>query len=232
MNVRTIAAAQTCSLSAVASIVHDLRNPLATIHGGAEMLVHSKLSPPQIHRVARNVYSASIRIRELLEEFLYRSSGSKDEKELCDVRDLVTCAVDRVAASAELQSVEIVQEVPAGLTVALDWYRIHRVLVNLLVNALDAMPHGGTVHVSAEPDRDSVLIQVRDTGPGIAPQIWDRLFEPFATAGKPHGIGLGLATSRQAVLDHGGEMWAKSSNRGACFSFLLPAAIPQETGSR
>lgn len=227
MNVVTIAVEQTGSLSAVASIVHDLRNPLATIHGSAEMLVRSNLSQPQVHRIARNMYCASVRMRELLEEFFDRSRRAEKEAELSDVRELVTGAVDKIAVSAEFQSVHIEQVVPEGLAVALDRHRIHRVLVNLLVNALEVMPDGGTIHISAVSDRRSVLIRVRDTGPGITPEIRGRLFQPFATAGKASGIGLGLAFSRQAVIDHGGEMWAESSHRGACFAFRLPRTIPQ-----
>ncbi len=83
------------------------------------------------------------------------------------------------------------------------------------------MPKGGTIRVTAESDLGSVLIRVRDTGPGIAPEIWDRLFQPFTTVGKPNGVGLGLASSRQAVLNHAGEMWAKSSPKGASFRFVF-----------
>jgi signal transduction histidine kinase len=106
---------------------------------------------------------------------------------------LITSAVDEIAVSAQYQSVTIVQVVPEDLAIALNRHRIHRVLVNLLVNALEAMPNGGTIHISAVSDRGSVLIEVRDTGPGIAPEIRDWLFQPFATAGKASGIGLGLA---------------------------------------
>src|SRR5690242_8777851 len=83
---------------------------------------------------------------------------------------------------------------------------------------------GGRILISAVSKRHSILIRVRDSGTGIAPEIRDRLFQPFATAGKANGIGLGLALSRQAVLDHGGEMWAESSFKGACFAVRLPLA--------
>jgi len=231
MNVVTITSEQMGSLSAIVSIVHDLRNPLAAIHSSAEMLVRSRLSQPQVHRIARHIYHASVRMRELLEEFLARSRGAEKKVEPSDVRELVTSAVDKIAVSAEAQSVHIVQVVPEGLVIALDRHRMHRVLVNLLVNALEVMPNGGTIHISAVSDHRSVLIQVRDTGPGITPEIRGRLFQPFATAGKANGIGLGLAFSRQAVIDHGGEIWAESSPRGACFAFRLPRTIPQRTVS-
>jgi len=225
MSTATITADQTALLSEVQSFVHDLRNPLAAIHGSAEILVRSSLSQPQVHRLARNMYSASIRMTELLQQCLEQSQGRDRKFELFDLRDVVTSAVERVAVSAEFQSVRIEQDVPQSLLVAIDRQRIHRVLVNLLANALEVMPHGGAIHISAVAERRSVLIRVRDTGPGIAPEIRDRLFQPFATAGKVNGIGLGLAFSRQAVIDHGGEIWSESPSRGACFVIRLPRTM-------
>jgi two-component system, NtrC family, sensor histidine kinase HydH len=210
------------SIAEITSIVHDLRNPLSAIHGSAEMLVSSRLSERQVHRIARNMYGASVRMKELLDEFLSRYRGTDKAIESCDLCELITSAVDRIALLAESQAVNIVQIVPKDFAIALDRQRIQRVLINLLVNALDVMPNGGTIRISAFLQHDSVLIEVRDTGPGIAPEIRDRLFQPFATAGKASGIGLGLAFSRQTVIDHGGDIWAESSSRGACFAFSLP----------
>ena len=218
----TIAAEEAASLSAVKSIVHDLRNPLATIHASAEMLAGSRLSQLQVHRIARNMYCASVRMRELLEEFLDRSRVTEKERELSDMCELIASAVEKVAISAEFQSVHIVQLVPKGIIVTLDRRLMRRVLVNLLVNALEVMPNGGTINISAISGQRSVLIRIRDSGPGITPEIRDRLFQPFATTGKENGIGLGLAFSRQTVSDHGGKIWAESSRRGACFAFRLP----------
>jgi signal transduction histidine kinase len=84
------------------------------------------------------------------------------------------------------------------------------------------MPTGGNIRISAIPQHSSVLIKVRDNGPGVDPEIRDRLFQPFATAGKSGGLGLGLAFSRQAVLDHGGQMWVETGGKGASFAFCLP----------
>src|SRR5690242_3290878 len=214
-------------LPEITSIVHDLRNPLSTIHGSAELLISSRLSEPQIQRIGRNMYGASIRIKELLDEVLTRFRGGERGAEPTDLGELVASAVDKIALVAEAQSVEIVQNVPQDLVLPLDRPRIQRVLVNLCVNALDVMPDGGTIRISAIPMPGCVLIKIRDTGPGIAPEIRERLFQPFATAGKAGGLGLGLALSRQAVLDHGGDMWVESSRRGACFAVRLPRMIPQ-----
>jgi signal transduction histidine kinase len=122
----------------------------------------------------------------------------------------------------------MVQNVPEYLVITVDRLRIQRVLVNLFVNALEAMPNGGIIRTSAVVVDQSVLIKVHDSGPGIAPEIRTRLFQPFATMGKAGGLGLGLALSRQAVFDHGGEMWAEPSSGGACFAFRLPRTSGQE----
>jgi signal transduction histidine kinase len=214
------------SIPEITSIVHDLRNPLSTLHGGAELLISSRLSGSQVHRVARNMYGATVRMTELLDEFFSRH-GRADSRESFDLRGLVTNAVDRIALMAESQSVRLIQDVPENLTIGADGKRMQRVLVNLLVNALEVLPDGGTIRISATAMGESILIQVRDTGPGISPEIRGRLFQPFVTAGKPNGIGLGLAWSRQTVIEHGGDMWAEPDSPGACFAFRLPRATPQ-----
>jgi len=206
----------------ITSIVHDLRNPLSTIHASAEVLVSSRLSERQVHRIARNLYGASVRMKELLDEVLIRYSGIDRDLEPCDLRELVISSMDKVALVAEAQSVQLIQNICENLVITLDRQRIQRVLVNLFVNALEVMPSGGKIRISAIPQHSSVLIKVRDTGPGIDPEIRDRLFQPFATAGKSDGLGLGLAFSRQAVLDHGGQMWVEAGGQGACFALYLP----------
>src|SRR6476620_7693049 len=111
MNTCTIAPDQAASVSEVESFAHDLRNPLAAIHISAEMLVRSSLSRPQVHRLARNMYCASVRICELLEQCLDRGRYAETSFEVADLRDVVASAVERIAVSAEFQSVRIVQNV-------------------------------------------------------------------------------------------------------------------------
>jgi signal transduction histidine kinase len=216
--------------SAAVSIIHDLRNPLATIRASSEVLIRAGLSECQVRRIARNVHGASVRIEELVAEFL-QCRGANRHRELCEIHELIVDAVERIAELAESQSVEIVQEVPEELHISVDRLRIHRVLVNLLVNALEAMPVGGSIRISTVSEPGAVLIHIRDTGPGLAPEICERLFEPYATVGKPGGIGLGLAFSRQAVIEHGGTIWAEACLRGACFVIRLPAIPVTATAS-
>ena len=210
MNRTTTVLEPTGKLPEIASLLHDLRNPLSTISASAEVLIGTGLSEPQIHRVARNLYCASVRMKELLDEVFNCCGRTNGGLTPCDIRELVTSAVDKVALVADSQSVKIVQNIPESMVITLDRQRIERVLVNLLVNALDVMPRGGYIRVSAVLEPRAVLIKVRDTGPGIDPEIQHLLFQPVATASKPGGLGLGLACSRQAVLDHGGRMWVET----------------------
>jgi signal transduction histidine kinase len=207
------------------SIVHDLRNPLAAIYGGAEMMVDADLPPAHMKRLAANIYRASRRIQELLQDLLNVSRGKTGAPELCRLREVASSACDSMAAAADTQGVAITLAIPPEIELPLDRSRMERAFVNLVGNALEAMPEGGKVRISASFEEGSALVQVEDTGPGIAPEIRANLFQPFVTAGKRNGLGLGLALTRQTVLEHGGDMWVESEpGRGARFFLRLPGA--------
>jgi len=207
------------------SIVHDLRNPLAAIYGGAEMLVDADLPPGHVKRLAGNIYRASRRIQELLQDLLNVSRGTRRAPEICRLREVASAACDSLASTAEAQNVTVSQEIPQDIELPLDRSRMERAFVNLIGNALEAMPEGGEVRISARVEGGSAVVSLQDTGPGVAPEIRSQLFQPFVSAGKRNGLGLGLALSRQTVLEHGGDMWVESvQGRGARFVFRLPLA--------
>ena len=207
------------------SIVHDLRNPLAAIYGGAEMLVDADLPPANVKRLAGNIYRASRRMQELLQDLLNVSRGKGTQPEMCRLREVAAAACEALAAAAEQQGVTLALEIPAEMEAPLERNRVERVFANLIGNALEAMADGGEVRMTAEMLDGAAVVHVEDTGPGIAPEIRAQLFQPFVSAGKRNGLGLGLALSRQTVLDHGGDMWVESApGRGARFSFRLPGA--------
>jgi signal transduction histidine kinase len=207
------------------SIVHDLRNPLAAIYGGAEMLVDADLPPAHVKRLAVNIYRASRRIQELLQDLLNVSRGKTNAPELCRLREVASAASDSLAATAEAQDVAVTLSIPPEIELPLDRSRMERVFVNLVANALEAMPGGGEIEISARLENGFAVVEVKDNGPGIAPEIKAKLFQPFVSAGKRNGLGLGLALTRQTVLEHGGDMWVDSEpGRGARFSIRLPGA--------
>ena len=212
------------------SIVHDLRNPLAAIYGGAEMLVDRDLAPAQVKRLAANIYNASRRIQSLLQDLLDVSRGTRSGPELCRLREVAAAACDALSTTAAAQQVNLLLELPGDIEVPVERSRIERTFVNLIGNAIEAMPQGGEVRISSRPEHGSVIVQVEDTGPGIAPEIRAKLFQPFVTAGKKNGLGLGLALARQTLLDHGGDMWVETApGRGARFCLRLPYTGPSAT---
>lgn len=207
------------------SIVHDLRNPLAAIYGGAEMLVDAELSSEQQRRLAANIYRSSRKIRDLLQELLDVSRAKDKPAEPCKLLGIVAAAREDLIRSAELQCVTISLDIPENIHVLVSRDRIERVFVNLIGNAIDAMREGGHVQLRAHQRADDVLVLVSDTGPGISEEAWPNLFRPFASFGKKNGLGLGLALSRQFVLDAGGDLWAeKTAAPGATFVLRLPVA--------
>jgi signal transduction histidine kinase len=203
------------------SIVHDLRNPLGTVFTGAEMLMQLDPASTQGKRLAANIYRAAGRMRELLADFAAANCGNNPTCEICKIRDVITAASEAALLPVESQGFQILQDVPEGLEICVQRSRIERVFFNLITNALEAMPHGGQIRIGARKAENRVLIEVEDTGPGIPRAIGDRLFEPFVTAGKEHGLGLGLTLSRQTVLDHGGDIWTEPAN-GTRFVICLP----------
>jgi signal transduction histidine kinase len=204
------------------SIVHDLRNPLASIYGGAEMMMDGHLSEAQLHRVAGNIYRSSRAINDLLQELVDVSRGRTQTPELCRLNEVIAAASDTQASSAEQQGVRIDAAIDPSIELPLERARIERVFLNLIGNALEAMPNGGCVEIRAERKEDCVLVRVDDTGPGIPASVRKHLFQPFFSQGK-NGLGLGLALSRQTLLDHGGDLWAEETeSSGARFRLRLP----------
>jgi len=205
------------------SIIHDLRNPLASIYGGAEMLVDTDLSPEQVRRLAANIYRSSRQVQNLLQELADVAEGRAHVREICRLREVIAAACAPVAASAEAHRVTIEVDAPENIELPLDRSPMERVFQNLIANAVEAMPAGGSISIRAERGESEVLVSVEDTGPGIPALIATQLFQPFVTAGKKNGLGLGLALSRKTVLSHGGSLWAEDKNGGARFVMRLPA---------
>jgi signal transduction histidine kinase len=203
------------------SILHDLRNPLGAIYTAAEILIDLDPATTQVQRLATNIFRAAGRMRELLADLNSVALGNTPTPEICDIREVITAASSAAWPTTDSRSVQIVIEVPEGIELPLIRPRMQSVFFNLIANALEAMPIGGRLHIAAREAGSCVLIEMEDTGPGIPQGILDRLFEPFVTAGKQYGLGLGLALARQTVLNHGGDIWVEPA-AGARFVIRLP----------
>jgi len=203
------------------SILHDLRNPLASICGCSEMLMDLELTPEQVKRLSGNIHQAVGRMRELLGNLFDVTQGKIAAAEPCSIPEMITRACEFSAAAAREQRIEISLDLQVHKEIQAVRGRMERVFINLVTNAVEAMPCGGRILISAKETTGFAFIEVEDSGPGIPPEIQDRLFEPFVSAGKKDGLGLGLATSLRTIRDHGGEMWTESA-QGARFVIRLP----------
>ena len=207
-----------------ASVAHEVRNPLTSI----KMLVeaahrrdHRKpLSDEDLEVIHRQVG----RLEKTVQGFLDFARPAPPQRSRRDFRQAVVQAVELVQARSRQQGVVLDVSSPGDpVEVDADPGQLTTVLVNLFLNALDAMPGGGRLEVRLQPGLDGdVILTVADTGNGIAPQIVDCLFTPFAS-GKPTGTGLGLSISRRIVEEHGGQIAAANRpDGGACFAITLP----------
>ena len=207
-----------------ASIIHDLRNPVAAIYAGAETLLDIGPLPSEAKRIATNIHPAAECLRELLAELTSVVCGKRPTVEMCDIREIIAAAWDAASTAIGNKRVAIVLDIPKQIELPLQRSRMKRVFFTLITNALEAMPSGGEVRTKAEIAEKCLLVHLEDTGPGIPRQIRERLFEPFVTAGKLDGLGLGLALSRQTVRDHGGDIWIEPAT--GSFVVRLPLTGP------
>jgi len=206
-----------------AGLAHEIRNPLAAVAGAVGIMERNPNSEDKQKECLDIIKKETGRLNRLLTSFLdfarprspqYRSielSGTLDS-----VIDLANHAIDR-------KPIRLLKEIAPDLPeIECDPEQVKQVVLNLLINAVQASPEGGEVVVSAQSDESRMTIQVKDQGCGIPPEDRDRIFDPFFTT-KESGTGLGLSVAHQIVEQHGGVLTAESnSGRGMKFSVALP----------
>ena len=209
-------------------IVHDLKNPLSIISLSSEMFDMPGVSPEIRAKAQLRIRKQVERISDMVSDILIFTEGARQEAALKpgDYRTFVLELVGDLRAEAELKAAHLEMEnVPPAVRVRFDPRRLSRVFFNLVGNATDVMLNGGSIYLRFQSNADAIVTEIEDSGPGIAPEIADKLFEPFTTHGKAHGTGLGLSICRKIIEDHGGNILARSeAGRGAIFSFTLPLA--------
>jgi len=209
-------------------IVHDLKNPLSIISLSSEMFDRPGVSPEIRAKSQLRIRKQVERISDMVSDILIFTQGARKDAELKpgDYRAFVLELVNDLRTEAELRDAQIeMQNVPPAVALQFDPRRLSRVFFNLIHNATDVMLNGGKIFLRFQSDEKEIVTEIEDTGPGIAPEIAGKLFQPFATHGKSHGTGLGLSICKKIIEDHGGEISVRSeAGRGAIFSFTLPLA--------
>ena len=222
----------------VAHVSHDLRTPLATLHGYIETLKlkDSQLDPAERERYLAVALDQSERLRRLVGDLFELAKLDAHEqmpaREPVSLAELASDIAQKFQLEAQRRGSTIDIEAGEGLPmVDADIALVERVLENLLDNALSHSPHGGAIRIPIARNGDTVRIAVADSGPGIAPEHLPRVFDRFYQAGNAHRgnahAGLGLAIAKRIVELHGSRLVVESVlGRGTSFSFRLPVHVP------
>jgi signal transduction histidine kinase len=209
-----------------AGVAHEINNPLGVILGYAKLL--RKRADPAAAEDLAVIEEETLRAKEIVDGLLDLSRPLPASAERVDLRALSDDVVSRLRDAHLLDDVAV--SVDGAASVAGHPEKLRQVLVNLVRNAAEAAGPGGRVTVGVGERDGAVEVAVRDSGPGIPPELRPRLFEPFFTT-KARGTGLGLAVSRAIARAHGGELEADAPDgRGARFALRLPA--PRAEGAR
>ncbi len=216
-----------------AGIAHEVRNPLSGIKMSAQ-LVGRRLrehSPADAESV--EVMLAEIaRLEVVIDDLLTFAGPTRLATQGGDLNAAVGEVLDFMARQLDHAGIAVRRRLADGLPAApLDPRRIRQVALNLVLNAAEAMPGGGSLTVRTRATADAVVCELDDTGHGIAPEAAGRVFEPFFTT-KDGGSGLGLGVSRTLVEAHGGSLRFEPIEGGTRFTFSLPRAGPGATGER
>ena len=209
-------------------IVHDLKNPLSIIGLSSETFSLPGIAPEMSARAQARIKRQVQRINDLVNDILIFTEGRNKgcPTTSADYRAYILELLPDLNTEAELRSacVEIQGNLPA-VQIQLDPRRLGRVFHNLVHNATDAMLNGGKIFLRFQASASEMVTEIEDTGPGIAPEIGDNLFQPFMTHGKSQGTGLGLFICKKIIEDHRGKISARrEAGRGAIFCFTLPLA--------
>jgi two-component system NtrC family sensor kinase len=229
-----------------ASIAHEINNPIAVMQGNLDLIrealgVHALPLKPELRLLDEQIERMRLIVTQLLQ--YARPTEYAGYVETLDLNRTVHDCLVLVAHLLAQTRIEVVRDLQATQRVGLNRQELQQVIINLLINAIQAMPKGGRLHLRTQDWADEhgargALLQVQDSGPGLAPGVAERLFRPFFTT-KNDGNGLGLWISLGLVERYGGSIGAtnrEDGHSGAIFSVRLltepqaPAAVNTRDG--
>ena len=213
-----------------AGVAHEINNPLFAILGLVEFLLKEVEEGTKPHERLKLIQQTGLEIKDVVRALLDFARERSDELELVDLADVLGQTVDLVQRTTLRKEVEIVERYGDEPVVAFaSAGQVKQVVLNLITNAQQAMADSGTITIELGRECDQAVVRVTDTGPGIAPEIFDRIFDPFFTTKRElGGTGLGLALSQSIAGALGGTLSAASpTGGGAEFTFTLPFGEPR-----
>jgi two-component system, NtrC family, sensor histidine kinase HydH len=205
-----------------ASLAHEIRNPLISISGAAGILQRGNASKQNVQECLEIIDKESHRLNKLLTSFLDFARPRAPRFQWTDLTTVIQSVTSLAIHASGVEHVELRQSLNGNIPeVQCDPEQVKQVLLNLIINAVQASPPGGVVWISAEADSSRVSISVRDQGSGVAEEHQNHIFDPFFTT-KEQGSGLGLAIASMIISQHGGALTAtKNPDRGMTFRIEL-----------
>ncbi|MBI3270419.1 MAG: HAMP domain-containing protein [Planctomycetes bacterium] len=214
-----------------AGIAHEIKNPLTSMKLTLQLLERGETEPERSKGFGLVLQEVE-RLRLLVEEMLDMGRPAALDRAPADWNAIVRDSLALVARQAEHRGVTVTAEWGTVPTLKLDATRMKQAVLNLLLNAMEAMPRGGPLAVRTTPLAGGARLEVRDRGEGVAAVARERLFEPFFTT-RPGGVGLGLPITRRVVEDHGGRIGFEDvPGGGTCFWLEVPTEIPSQARAR
>lgn len=215
-----------------ASLAHEIRNPLASIQSAVTALDYSGAADETRRELRQIIAKECGRLQHLLTGMLDFARPCAAEYRIVDVTQTFNSVTALVEHAAAKNGITLRKDLAPGVTfLECDPGQLTQVILNLTLNAIQAMPAGGEIVLSARRHRSNLVVQVRDQGIGIDAGNLDRIFDPFFTT-KENGTGLGLAVAHRIVNDHGGGIKAeKNADKGMTFSVTLPLGRPESVCS-
>jgi signal transduction histidine kinase len=207
-----------------AGMAHEIRNPLASIKGSAEILADKFKPQDKEYEFAQIMIKEVERLNRVITEFLDFARPKPAEVQECSLDELLKSVLLLTQKEMERNRVGLVARLDGNLPrVRVDPEPMKQVFLNLIINAIQAMPKGGELRVSTAVEDGKIVCSIGDTGTGIPERIRQRIFDPFFTT-KPRGTGLGLSIVHKIVHRLGGEIQLESQeNEGTVFRVIIPA---------
>jgi signal transduction histidine kinase len=209
-----------------AGIVHDVKNPLAVIKGLAEVLQDDATITDETRHELQVIRESAEKANRIVSDLLKFARQSQPDMQSHDLRETVEASVRLTTYLIREARIQLVKEIPEKMMlITYDPQQIEQVLINLIHNAIQAMPNRGTLNVHLDQVDGAAVVAIQDTGTGISPENLKRIFDPFFTT-KPEGVGtgLGLSVSYGIIANHKGRIEVESEvGKGTKFTIYLPA---------
>ncbi|MDP8244000.1 MAG: ATP-binding protein [Candidatus Hinthialibacter antarcticus] len=208
-----------------AGVAHEIRTPLASIKGSAEILANESLKPEQREEFTTILLKESRHLSNIVNEFLSFARPQKTQQVECRIPEVIDVILDLTLQQRRSKEIKIEKRYATELpSIYFDADQLKQVFVNLISNSIQAMPKGGTLTISAKRENDSITCMIEDTGSGIPDHIHTRIFDPFFTT-RPNGTGLGLSIVQKIMNHHQCSIDAVNrESGGACFILQFPIA--------